>query len=145
MQSKYNLRGYFFGNMYLSSIQQGIQAAHVIQQMETDYFVLSNPATKFFGEWMLSDRTMILLNGGYQSNLLKIYNELKDLTCNGINFPVSMFREEEDALNGAITSVGIVLPERIWNPSPYNYGTRDPEERDNYSIYQIISSYKSAR
>ena len=31
------MRAYFFGNMYLSSIQQGIQAAHCLGEMFLKY------------------------------------------------------------------------------------------------------------
>jgi len=111
-----NYRGYFFGNMYLSSIQQGIQSSHVIQDMYSEYHVMSNsyPAKTIFNRWMHSDKTMILLNGGYQSSLRALYEDLMRWTEDGTVYPVGRFYEEQDALNGALTSVGIILPESVY-------------------------------
>lgn len=112
--NKQNYRAYFIGNMYLSSIQQGIQAAHVLQEMHNKYYVMSNGAARILREWGQHDKTMILLNGGYSSALNELYNDLMFWSHNGTEFPVAKFNEEYDALNGALTSVGIILPEEIY-------------------------------
>jgi len=64
------MRAYFFGNMYLSSIQQGIQAAHVVTEMFTKY-PIDHECIKFddLNDWANNHKTMILLNGGYGENL----------------------------------------------------------------------------
>lgn len=103
------MRAYFFGNMYLSSIQQGIQALHVVSEMfsfENDPF-----KRKLLTDWGKEHKTVVLLNGGYARELYDIKNLL-----NTINnpFPWAVFHEEEAALDGAITSVGIILPPKIY-------------------------------
>lgn len=102
------MRAYFFGNMYLSSIQQGIQSAHVVAEMANKYRRPSRMRSVFF-EWADKYKTMILLNGGYASELIRLENLFK----RG-DYPWASFREEKDALNESITSVGIILPERLY-------------------------------
>ncbi len=107
------MRLYFFGNMYLSSIQQGIQAAHVTHELFLKYQHVGNPSRAAIDLycWAEHHKTMILLNGGYASSL----QELIDIFNSPNNpFPWTYFNEEEASLNGALTSVGIVLPEKIY-------------------------------
>jgi peptidyl-tRNA hydrolase len=71
------MRAYIFGNMYLSSIQQGIQAAHVI----TDMFVKhkrANKKRKMLHDWATHDKTMVLLNGGTSQDLRYLMNLFED-------------------------------------------------------------------
>ena len=109
-------RAYFFGNMYISQIQHGIQAAHVVTKMAVDAIHIgkySRHSSVFLG-WAEHGVTKILLNGGYQSNLEKI-NTIFEAAALVLNLPTAHFREEPDALNGAMTSVGIVVPEEVYN------------------------------
>jgi hypothetical protein len=140
-------RGYFIGNMYLSSIQQGIQAAHVIQDMYTNLRFQSHGGAKTFIDWMNIDRTMILLNGGYQSSLEALYSDFRHLTKNGTIYPIGSFREEQEALNGCMTSVGIILPKRVYDYE--NAGTRYYYEsielpEIEYKIFNLIKNFKLA-
>lgn len=140
-----NYRGYFFGNMYLSSLQQGLQAAHVIQKMSTRYSMLhSDIASKIFFDWCNDDRTIILLNGGAQRDLQDLASKLNLLTRHGTVYPVNYFEEEESALNGAVTSVGIVLPERIYGFDIEDHAIDEALEGYDLDIYNIIKSYKLA-
>jgi len=106
------MRMYFFGNMYLSSIQQGIQAAHVVTEMFNENPLESGTdQVEILYEWSHDHKTMILLNGGYGSNL----HDLVDFFDQDDNpYPFSYFKESEAALDNAITSVGIILPEKIY-------------------------------
>ena len=104
-------RAYFFGNMYLSSIQQGIQAGHVISEMTVKYWLDADNQSKIFYDWAKNHKTMILLNGGYASTL----HDLIDFFDQDDNpYPWEFFKESEGALDSALTSVGIVLPEKIY-------------------------------
>lgn len=107
------MRAYFFGNMYLSSIQQGIQAAHVTHEMflKYDNLAAGSFATTELYDWAHNHKTMILLNGGYSENL----RALTEFFSNPMNdYPFADFHEGQDALDGALTCVGIVLPEKIY-------------------------------
>ena len=62
--------------------------------------------------------TMILLNGGMQKDLQALVDLLTQADDDDLNdFPWADFREAEEALNGALTNVSIVLPERIFKYS----------------------------
>lgn len=45
-------RAYFFGNMYLSQIQQGIQAAHVVAEMSMAYKKESGLTSKAYNVYL---------------------------------------------------------------------------------------------
>ncbi len=105
------MRAYFFGNMYLSSIQQGIQAGHVIAEMSLCYSAMaSTSGPGMFTEWAADHKTMVLLNAGYSEEIrqLATYFDRED------GYPWSMFQESGEALDGAVTCVGIILPEKIY-------------------------------
>jgi hypothetical protein len=104
------MRAYFFGNMYLSSIQQGIQAAHVVTHMFRDYRQASK-RRKMLYEWANKHKTMVLLNGGGHRDLLNLVAFL-DVKQNP--YPWAMFAEDEESLNLTITSVGVILPEQVY-------------------------------
>lgn len=110
--TKQGYRAYYFGNMYLSSIQQGIQAAHVTSEFWNKYNQFENGYDCLL-TWSMYHKTMVLLNGGYQSELELIYSELERL-CTELGFPFAKFHEEKDSLNGALTSVGVILPEEVY-------------------------------
>ncbi len=110
------MRAYFFGNIYLSLIQNGIQAAHVITEMFIKY-----PAPQLLypdeilWDWAMDHKTIILLNGGYSENLhrlIEFFTETGNPSSNP--YPFAYFKEGQDALDGALTCVGIVLPEKIY-------------------------------
>lgn len=130
---KQELRGYFFGNFYLSSIQQGIQAAHVIQEMYSKYLMDSSGASHMFSEWCFNEKTMILLNGGMHQDIYELYTKLNSLS-KGV-YPVAYFAEERRALNDAITCCGIVLPKRIYDLEIVTLGNETVSFDE--SLYQI--------
>ena len=106
------MRAYFFGNMYLSSIQQGIQAAHVVAEM----FRIEDDGDdegprKILHEWADDHQTMVLLNAGYSEEIRK----LAELFNMGDNpYPWATFAESEEALDNALTCIGIILPVKIY-------------------------------
>ena len=123
------MRAYFFGNMYLSSIQQGIQAAHVTHELFRKYKVASKQFD-VLANWADLHKTMILLNGGYADNL----RTLIDMFNNTQNpYPFTWFNEGEDSLDGALTCVGIVLPEKIYETA--SMIRRTPELGDDIQKY----------
>lgn len=114
-------RGYSWGNMYFSQIQQGIQGWHAQNQFFKKYR-LDSPEIKTFLIWAIKHETLVLLNGGPQSNLMEIERVLNKLTRQlrrspsdqremGVQtIPVARFNEEQNAVNGATTAVFAVLP-----------------------------------
>ena len=104
------MRAYFFGNFYLSSIQQGIQAAHCVTEMFVKYKRHKQERDPLL-DWARNHKTIILLNGGDCFDLLDIYCMINDESN---PYPWSKFHESVTALNDAITCVGIILPEKIY-------------------------------
>jgi len=106
-------RLYTFNNMYLSPIQHGIQTAHVVSELFVKYDrdETTEEQSMLF-DWAENHKTLIVMNGGYAQNLRTVYAELEN-TFNP--YPYAKFHEEEAALDGALTSVGIVVPARVYN------------------------------
>jgi hypothetical protein len=123
--------------MYLSSIQQGIQAGHVISEMFNKYgpdlpamaldvsFTVTEQFTRL-NEWSRNHKTMILLNGGYGENLHELEGFFEGTLdqpgvtglgeYDGYNpYPFAAFCESDEALDGAFTSFGCILPPKIYD------------------------------
>lgn len=106
-------RLYSIVNQYISGTHAGIQTAHAMHEM----FIKHPPqgsrnADELVWQWAVSDKTIIVLDGGYQSNLERIFELMQG--CRSL--PSAKFHEEQAALNGALTAVCIVLPEYMYNP-----------------------------
>jgi len=119
------LRFYTFVNFYLSSLQQGVQSFHVCHEMFMKYKVLGDAAyldkpltseVKQLIEWADHHKTVIVLNGGANQDILDKYLFLSRET-GAFNFtaPFASFSEDDYSLGGVMTAVGIVLPEEIYN------------------------------
>uniref|UniRef100_A0AAU8GGK4 Hydrolase n=1 Tax=Salmonella phage vB_SEnST11_KE23 TaxID=3161174 RepID=A0AAU8GGK4_9CAUD len=106
-------RMYCVVNQYIAGIHAGIQSAHAMTEVFLDYPQRRNRASNLLWDWADSDKTMIVLNGGYQSSLQELCEKLKPLSG---TYPWASFCEEPDALNGAMTAVAVVLPEYMYNP-----------------------------
>jgi hypothetical protein len=128
------MRCYHFSYFYLSSIQQGIQAAHAQMEMFTKYreqrcdiHHITTPCEyhKQLYDWASDHKTMICLNAGMQSVLEEIKTQFEDSRN---KFPWASFYEEPGAVSPVhtLTNVCIVLPEKIYDNSwmfkkPNNY------------------------
>ena len=113
------MRYYGFTNMYLSSIQVGIQNAHCLVNIGREYddteLTLSGvPAYVDYADWADNHKTMICLNGGNQADLQELGHFFEDESN---PYAWSCFYEDEQSLNGCLTCVGIILSERIYETS----------------------------
>lgn len=106
------MRLYTLTNMYLSSIQKGIQSAHVVHELFTTYYAPTSRQHLTLLEWATKHKTMIVLNGGYAANIQTVFDAIN---TDDNSYPVACFHEEQEALNGALTCMGIVLPEKVYN------------------------------
>ena len=109
------MRAYFWGNMYLSSIQQGIQSLHCLSEMYIKYRVekkgWSTDSCDMLYEWGKNYKTVVILNAGEMSAL----EDVEDLIGSDENpYAWTSWSESPESLNGALTSVGIILPERMY-------------------------------
>lgn len=125
------LRLYTFCNMYLSSIQQGVQSLHVLGELNNKYppnlvhsdcgitrggSVRKLDYTTRLQDWQRNHKTVIVLNGGCGRDILDMFT-LIDTEHMSYSFPApyAYFCEDEKSLGGVMTAVGIVLPVNIFD------------------------------
>lgn len=126
------MRCYHLCNFYLAGIHAGIQSAHTQHELAIKYLASTpyrnlaadesmneygarlddfHDAKASYIDWANNHKTMILLNGGMMSHLLELETFLAE---NKHVLAWASFREEEAALNGALTNIGLVLPEHMY-------------------------------
>jgi len=132
-------RAYYFGNMYLSSIQQGIQALHCTSEMYLKYAREDSTTRNDLFNWGQFDKTVVLLNGGDCAALIKIADGLA-LAANP--YAWAEWSEGDTDLNGALTCVGIVLPPRIYESAKEL--RRPPRYRATEMISDDLSEWELA-
>lgn len=125
-------RLYTFVNFYLSSIQQGIQTAHVLGDMAAEYrdneYVGSghkalklNQEVKDFWDWNTNHKTIITLNGGANGDIENTYKTLRNLNRKLLrSAAISCFYEDEYSLGGVMTACGIIVSSDIYESLPFN-------------------------
>lgn len=131
------LRMYCVVNQYIAGIHAGIQSAHAISEMFLDYPQRRNNAGNLLWDWTDRDKTVIVLNGGYQSSLQELCEKLKPLSG---TYPWASFCEEQEALNGAMTAVAVVLPEYMY--APQYAEVVDLVKLPGYTPPQIANQYR---
>jgi hypothetical protein len=131
-----NYRAYFFQNMYLQGIHAGVQSQHCTAEMFVKYGSdfngdIDSDKVNILNTWACEDKTTIVLNGG-MSGMLQEIATLFNSTEN--NYPWATFSETEFALNGALTNVGIILPEEMYN---YDKIVKMSLEDENISVPKL--------
>lgn len=124
------MRTYTIVNMYMQGIHAGIQSAHIIAEMAANASNAvdspDDPTPKTFYRWAEHEKTLIVLNGGSNQNLRKMIGLIKP-ACRELYLPFAEFHESQEALDGALTGFGLVVPSRIYQSGVAGfYGT--PED-----------------
>jgi len=103
------LRLYTFVNFYLSSIQQGIQSAHVTHSLFVKYPTVAD--NSILWNWAIVDKTMIVLNGGAGIDIQKGFSLVEQLgiSYKDVSLPYQCFYE--DGLSNIMTAFGVVVPQ----------------------------------
>lgn len=115
MNDNEELRCYTFTLAQLNTMQQGIQAAHAIVELGNNAYKKQmrymDPADfRVYHDWATNWKTMVFLNGG---DAVALY-DLKEFINSAKNpFPWASFHED-DSFYGALTSIAIILPARIF-------------------------------
>lgn len=107
------MRAYTLTNWMLRPIQQGIQPAHCLIDMFTKYRDVSSIEHEVLYDWANNHKTMICLSAGDYASLVAAWNILEVLG-NRLGLPVQKFHEDEGSLGGLMTSIGIIVPERVY-------------------------------
>ena len=112
------LRCYTFTHFMLSSIQQGIQSGHASMELVNKYMIDQswvNEVVEQVADWVSNHKTIVCLNGGNSNGVRDIKGFLDSGMQSGQNtFPYAAFFEDEQSLDGALTSVAVILPARIF-------------------------------
>lgn len=104
------MRFYSFTNAnYMSQLQLGLQTAHCVAEMTVKYH--NRPNMQQFDEWAKLHETIVILNGGNCAALLDLHQFLDNMSN---PYLFTKFHEDSDSLNNAITCVGIILPEEVY-------------------------------
>jgi hypothetical protein len=113
------MRLYAFCNFYLSSIQQGVQSLHLTSELFVKYQKPSMQREALF-DWATNHKTVIVLNGGANQDILAKYLFLMREADN-FNFdsPFTSFSEDDASLGGMMTCTGLVVPAAIYNAVDY--------------------------
>lgn len=106
------MRCYTFNNMYLSSLQMGLQSAHSVAELFVRYQSAPSSTNGMLFDWAKNHKTLIVLNAGYQSTMKSLHDFCND-TKNP--YPTATFNESEEAMGCMMTSISIVLPEKIYH------------------------------
>lgn len=155
-----SLRLYCFGNMYLSSIQQGIQGLHALGLMIVNYEhpneIVSlgcdsdedckrqreyHQSCSMIYEWMEYHKTVICLNGGTSDNLYDIHNTFYE----SYKYPSAVF--EEEGIGNAMTSVAVILPDYVYDSAALMRKYQDVDDKvlnlltdEDFRIIDILNS-----
>lgn len=138
------MRFYSFTNLYTSGIHAGIQTAHAVHEMMWKYGSTdhdrSKPKYKNLLEWAENHKTIIVKQAGYHAALDSLYDELKEPSA-WLDLPIIRWRESKEALNGATTAIGIVIPQSIYSLRPERDAIpSSPEE----ALAALINRYPMA-
>jgi hypothetical protein len=102
----------FVANHYLSSLQCGLQTAHVVSELSL--YKINTPQFEAYSRWAQFDKTIIICGAGNHAGVVECYDRLLTL-ANRLDLPVALFREDEQSMNGMATVCGVVVPEKFWN------------------------------
>lgn len=137
---KSSLRLYTFVNMYLSSIQQGIQSAHVAVELVNEYRRKRGSAAKLLFDWAEHGKTMIVLNGGMASDVANSFEATDSYNDKSFGYPFAAFWEEPGAIHEsrtAMTAWGIVLPPEVYNARPVETFSGGHVRRTGFSSMDV--------
>jgi hypothetical protein len=102
----------------LSSIQQGIQSGHAAMELVNKYYDNQNPTYvvdehnwEVVLDWIQNDKTIVCLNGGNSESMFEWETFLNTYEN---PFPWVAFHEDESSMEGILTSIALILPERIY-------------------------------
>lgn len=125
--NRYEWRMYSLVMYNISSMQKGVQTAHVVLEYANRY-----KDDNDLKEYIQHDKTLIILDGGTSLDLKQLFDNLCE---NDIKF--AHFIEPD--LNDAISSICFLADERVWDRKNY------PDYNDwliqNGHLLTILTSY----
>lgn len=110
---------YVFINKYVTGVHAGIQAAHAVAELMLNARFIQNVK-----HWAKVDKTIVLLNGGDQSAMELIWDEILDIHVARASF------FKEPGLNDALTAIAFL-------PDPVEQELIDNHRKGMYSDPEI--------
>lgn len=105
---------FWVNNLYLNDKQYGIQTAHCVSEMSQHEF-----GKDIYTRWARDGKKIIIYEGTNSGTLRRIFKILqyavRNLAKAGIEVPHTMFHEDEESLDGALTAVGFIIPNELRN------------------------------
>lgn len=146
-----NTKCYVWVHSMLAPIPKGVQSAHAIVEL----FNKSN-GIELLRKWSIEDKTIIMLNGGNNKNLVQI-EALLDRLFRNTAIPWSFFIEDDETLNNMITACAVIFPDDLivkTNGSPteasfYSFRSACKDymirnEQDYFSFLKLLTDSKLA-
>ena len=132
---KEELRCYTFTDFMVSPIQQGIQSGHAAMELVNKYLLeegWQNGYAEVVADWVRNHKTIICLNGGRYEDVVDWLRFFEDglVLQHQNDLPFAGFTEEP-AQGGNLTSVAVILPERIFNGAT---ALREAKWNDEYVV-----------
>ena len=103
----YEQRMYSMVLRQLNPIQKGVQTTHGVVEYANKY-----SSDEEYKQWVETDKTLIMLDGGTYQEMVRIYDTLKELGMKFADF-------QEPDLNYLTTSITFLADERVWNREQY--------------------------
>lgn len=142
-------RCYTFTHFMLSSIQQGIQSGHAAMELVNKYYdpeevtyVQDEHNFEIVLDWIRNNKTIVCLNGGNSESMIELVQFLNTYKN---PFPWVTFHEDENSLEGILTSIAIILPDRIYNTDLeelYSMGSFVPGQFTEWE-WELLNRVKS--
>ena len=112
------LRTYVFLHTYFKSLLNGVQGGHACAELSVKYDA-GTPSSGLYQQWARKDKTLIFLDGGVSLHLRATLGQLQSL--GDVTLPWAPFFEDQETLEGMLTSVGMILPESIGRADPIDW------------------------
>lgn len=148
------MRLYSFCNAYLSSLQQGLQTAHLTAELFLRYPSRMKAEGDLLYHWANNSKTIIILNGG---NVCTIKNTFDIIWKNAelLHLPFGKFHEDDDSLGGIITCCGLVVPDWLYDATQkyiesddfgyYSDGEYFEQDSPEWKLIDLIKSHHLAK
>ena len=115
-------RMYFFVPYQLTGIQKGIQCGHAALE-----YALKYKHDDIFNNFVQYHKTWIVLNGGTTNNSQKYIGTLNNILNVLVENNIKHSTFFEPDLNDSLTSICVIIDERVFNFKPINILTEDDD------------------
>lgn len=96
----------FVAGLYLSPLQRGLQAAHVVGELMTAYKPHFNEVGNSVNDWAA--------DAGNHKGVLDCWAELKRTGIDPGFVAGAIFHEDEQSMNGKATALPFIVPQQYW-------------------------------